>query len=410
MEASALKKVRNKLVTPLGIPPPSSRSFARPGGIGKKRDYTPVHWSRYFTSSEKVIVNEDGDSFQVYRRGSSGPLLVLLHGGGFSALSWALFAECIEGLISCQVLAIDMRGHGDSKTHNDENLSAETQAEDVVSVVKHVFGSDPPPIVLIGHSMGGAIAVHATATEQLPTIAGLIVIDVVEGTAMEALASMQSFLRSRPKHFHSLEQAIEWSVRSGQIRNADSARVSMPGQLTSDVTGQCATSEVSTTATPTVSSPGGFTPQAVTSMKHGECINEEDEQEKTETPPAFPTEPTFSPPSVKDKTGYRWRIDLTKTEHQWPGWFHGLSATFLAIPVAKLLLLAGIDRLDKELTIGQMQGEFRRQTAISKVSHTVAKFVPGTITCIIESFAIILKFTVVHVILPADEKEAASVY
>ena len=59
---------------------------------------------------------------------------------------------------------------------------------------------------------------------------------------------------------------------------------------------------------------------------------------------------------VADKTGYHWRIDLTKTEHQWPGWFHGLSATFLAIPVAKLLLLAGIDRLDRELTIGQMQG------------------------------------------------------
>lgn len=58
--------------------------------------------------------------------------------------------------------------------------------------------------------MGGAVAVHAAATEQLPTLAGLIVIDVVEGTAMEALASMQSFLRSRPKHFPSLEQAIEW--------------------------------------------------------------------------------------------------------------------------------------------------------------------------------------------------------
>lgn len=63
--------------------------------MGKKKDYTPVHWSRYFTSCEKVIVNEDGDSFQVYRRGSSGPLLVLLHGGGFSALSWALFAVII---------------------------------------------------------------------------------------------------------------------------------------------------------------------------------------------------------------------------------------------------------------------------------------------------------------------------
>lgn len=103
-----------------------------------------------------------------------------------------------------------MRGHGDSKTNNDENLSAETQADDIVLIVKHIFGSEPPPIVLVGHSMGGAIAVHVAAIDQLPTLAGLIVIDVVEGTAMEALASMQSFLRSRPKQFHSLEQAIEW--------------------------------------------------------------------------------------------------------------------------------------------------------------------------------------------------------
>lgn len=39
---------------------------------------------------------------------------------------------------------------------------------------------------------------------------GLSVIDVVEGTALDALASMQSFLRSRPTHFKSVEHAIEW--------------------------------------------------------------------------------------------------------------------------------------------------------------------------------------------------------
>ena len=40
-----------------------------------------------------------------------------------------------------------------------------------------------------------------------------------------------------------------------------------------------------------------------------------------------------------------------------PGWFVGLSQQFLASSVPKLLLLAGVDRLDKELTVGQMQGE-----------------------------------------------------
>jgi len=118
--------------------------------------------------------------------------------------------ESIDSLVCCQVMAIDLRGHGKSKSQNEENLSAETQVSDVISVIKCMFGEDAPPIVLIGHSMGGAVAVHTAAAGELPTLAGIIVIDVVEGTAMEALASMQSFLRSRPKHFPSIEQAIEW--------------------------------------------------------------------------------------------------------------------------------------------------------------------------------------------------------
>ena len=41
------------------------------------------------------------------------------------------------------------------------------------------------------------------------------------------------------------------------------------------------------------------------------------------------------------------------------GWFRGLSAAFLAARTARLLVLAGTDRLDRELMIGQMQGKFQ---------------------------------------------------
>ena len=41
------------------------------------------------------------------------------------------------------------------------------------------------------------------------------------------------------------------------------------------------------------------------------------------------------------------------------GWFKGLSAAFLAARTARLLVLAGTDRLDRELMIGQMQGKFQ---------------------------------------------------
>lgn len=54
--------------------------------------------------------------------------------------------------------------------------------------------------------------------------------------------------------------------------------------------------------------------------------------------------------------GYMWRVDLRKTECYWEGWFNGLSKQFLSTAVPKMLILAGVDRLDKELTIAQMQG------------------------------------------------------
>merc|ERR1711976_315009 len=101
-----------------------------------------------------------------------------------------------------------------------------------------------PEVVLIGHSMGGALAVHTALLGQIPALVGVVVVGVVEGTALDALSSMQSFLRGRPKSFSSVENAIEWSMKSGQVRNSDSARISMPGQLKNTDTDKCVALEV----------------------------------------------------------------------------------------------------------------------------------------------------------------------
>ena len=53
-----------------------------------------------------------------------------------------------------------------------------------------------------------------------------------------------------------------------------------------------------------------------------------------------------------------------------PGWFTGLSGKFLAARTARLLVLAGTERLDKELMIGQMQGKFQL-VVIPNVGHMV---------------------------------------
>lgn len=109
---------------------------------------------------------------------------------------------------------------------------------DVANVIQACYGETPPPIILIGHGVGGAIAVHTASNMLLPTTVGLVAIDVVEGeqvlekqtearlsartltevtrffsslgSAMEALHSIQNFLKGRPKSFKSVDHAIEW--------------------------------------------------------------------------------------------------------------------------------------------------------------------------------------------------------
>jgi len=75
------------------------------------------------------------------------------------------------------------------------------------------------------------------------------------------------------------------------------------------------------------------------------------EEESSSMPP-----PPLASSAITTNRKYVWRIDLAKTEQHWFGWFKGLSTAFLNVPVPKMLLLAGVDRLDRELTVGQMQG------------------------------------------------------
>ncbi len=66
-------------------------------------------------------------------------------------------------------------------------------------------------MVLVGHSLGGAVVADVAKSGKLGTnVLGYSVLDVVEGSAMDALQSMQTYLSSRPAEFPSLSQGIEW--------------------------------------------------------------------------------------------------------------------------------------------------------------------------------------------------------
>ncbi|KAL5121301.1 Protein phosphatase methylesterase 1 [Pleosporales sp. CAS-2024a] len=278
-----------------------------------QRPAPAIHWSDYFEQELYCeldhVANGGRAKWHVYVTPPAtpkAPLLVLHHGAGSSAMSFALMArEVKKAMPEIGILAVEARGHGsvvwDAEGNIDNDLSLETLTQDLhgmIQLTKVKFGwPDLPTIVLVGHSLGGAVATHMANSSLLHKyLLGHAVLDVVEGSAMEALNHMQTYLLGRPKHFPSLPAAVEWHIRSRTLRNPQSARVSVPSLLLQGADGR-----------------------------------------------------------------WLWRTELGTTETYWEDWFTGMSQKFLTAKGAKLLILAGTDRLDKELMIGQMQGKFQLQ-------------------------------------------------
>ena len=116
-------------------------------------DFSPSKWSDYFTEKKDLIL-ENGDQFRVYLKEDESattnnlPLLVLLHGGGFSALTWSCFVKSISELCHVRILAIDLRGHGSTQTSSDEELNIENFVHDIDKVLMKLYESDEMPEVV----------------------------------------------------------------------------------------------------------------------------------------------------------------------------------------------------------------------------------------------------------------------
>ena len=52
-------------------------------------------------------------------------------------------------------------------------------------------------------------------------------------------------------------------------------------------------------------------------------------------------------------------MNLLDSKPYWNEWFIRLTKAFLSCNIPKMLMLAGIERMDKDLTIAQMQGKYK---------------------------------------------------
>ena len=92
----------------------------------------------------------------VHVRGNTGPTVVFLHGTGTSASDW----EGVSGplAVTRRVVAVDLRGHGASDRPGRYSIAA--MADDVADLLALV---DDGPVDLVGHSLGGLVALRVAA-------------------------------------------------------------------------------------------------------------------------------------------------------------------------------------------------------------------------------------------------------
>eukprot|EP00793_Prasinoderma_coloniale_P003619 PRCOL_00002994-RA len=334
-------------------------ALVTPGGDGlpalgddPQTALTALPWSDFFDERRDLRVPGRG-TFRVHcARGrlphaggyrqpvdKATTIVLLVHGGGYTSLTWAPMARELAARATPRtvVAAVDLRAHGGTlldcqRSHRDQpsDLSADALAGDVRSVGGALLAeaAEGARLVLVGHSMGGAAAVRAAPAfdgdgsgPSSSSLAGLVVIDVVEGTAMASLRHMRAVLDSVPSAFASEEDAVRWALASKACRSVEAARVSVPARLR----------------------PEGEACEGATPARDRSDESARSAANAQSLPPRRLV----------------WRTDLGATEPHWEGWYRGLSDAFLRVRAPKVLVLAGADRLDRALTMASMQGRYQ---------------------------------------------------
>ena len=326
---SDLKSVPNYFEIPKqsgGFKPPLPPSGDNSNPLLKK--YEPLDWHKAFP----INYNISDNTIPIYINGEQGPNIICLHGAGHSGLSFAPLALMNKDY---RIISFDFRGHGFNTQSPNNDFSEKTLINDTIQVLNHIHEKYPEEnLILLGHSMGGSIATKTCCQilkeeskykELYNKMQGLIVIDVVEGTAMDALPFMENIVHNRPDKFNSIQKGIEYMYKSGTIKNIESARISVPPLL------------------------------------------KEEKNDKT------------------GKIWYKFKTNLLDSKPFWNEWFIGLTKAFLSCNIPKMLMLAGIERMDKDLTIAQMQGKYKL-SIMRNVGHIMHEDKPDEAMKFIKDF------------------------
>lgn len=142
------------------------------------------------------------------------PPVLLLHGSNQSCHSWDLVSLHLAD--RHHVRALDQRGHGDSEWSREIDYSMDAMGGDALAFIGEQFAE--PPIV-IGHSMGGRVALSA-ALRHPEAVRALVIVDSGPEISAEGGKMIRTFVQQN-REFDNLDAFLDNVVKYDPYRTRE---------------------------------------------------------------------------------------------------------------------------------------------------------------------------------------------
>jgi pimeloyl-ACP methyl ester carboxylesterase len=141
--------------------------------------------------SPRLATEPDGVHIEYRVYGKGDPAIVLIHGWAGDANYWNAQIDPLKAKYT--VVAVDLAGHGGS-TKSRTDWSMGNYGEDVATVVRRIAN---PRVILVGHSMGGTVALEA-ARRVGDRVIGIIAVDSLKSIGLPPLPAAEIEKRVAP--------------------------------------------------------------------------------------------------------------------------------------------------------------------------------------------------------------------
>lgn len=148
------------------------------------------------------IARDDGHI--VVQSSGQGRKTIFVHGLGEGRYHWDHVLAQLDG--RGLNIAYDLRGHGDSSWLGDGRYTIEQHVTDLLAVIDQF---PPEPFALVGHSMGGEIALRVAA-RGTPALCAVVLVDTGLSSNPGTIATLDAERRAGEAAFNTVSDFRAW--------------------------------------------------------------------------------------------------------------------------------------------------------------------------------------------------------